>query len=62
MKNISQQKALAIKVGIPPSPLQGEFEQKILAVEAALKNAESQALALDQLFATLQARAFRGEL
>jgi type I restriction enzyme, S subunit len=62
MKNISQHKVLAIKVGIPPSRFQGEFEQKILTVEAALKNAESQALALDELFATLQARAFRGEL
>jgi type I restriction enzyme, S subunit len=62
MKNISQQKVLAIEVGIPPSRVQDEFERRILEVGAALENAESQALVLDELFAALQARAFSGEL
>ena len=47
---------------IPPIPLQREFVRRVTAVEA-LKTAQRASLAdLDALFATLQHRAFRGEL
>ena len=45
-----------------PIPLQREFARRVAAVEA-LKTAQRASLAdLDLLFATLQHRAFRGEL
>ena len=62
MKNISQEKVLTIKVGLPPIALQQEFARRVVAVEK-LKQAQRAALAeQDALFATLQHRAFRGEL
>ena len=49
-------------VALPPIPLQREFARRVTAVEA-LKTAQRASLAeLDALFATLQHRAFRGEL
>jgi type I restriction enzyme S subunit len=62
MKNISQDKVLTIRAGLPPIKLQREFARRVTAVEA-LKTAQRASLAeLDALFATLQHRAFRGEL
>ncbi len=62
MKNISQDKVLTIRTGLPPLDLQREFARRVSAVEK-LKAAQRAALAeLDALFATLQHRAFRGEL
>jgi type I restriction enzyme S subunit len=47
---------------LPPIKLQREFARRVTAVEA-LKTAHRASLAeLDALFATLQHRAFRGEL
>ena len=47
---------------LPPLPLQREFARRVQAVEK-LKTAQRASLAeLDALFATLQYRAFRGEL
>jgi len=51
-----------LKVILPPIPLQREFARRVTAVEA-LKTAQRASLAeLDALFATLQHRAFKGEL
>ena len=51
-----------LPVVLPPIPLQREFARRVTAVEA-LKTAQRASLAeLDALFATLQHRAFRGEL
>jgi type I restriction enzyme S subunit len=62
MKNISQDKVLTIRTGLPPIEQQREFARRVTAVEA-LKTAQRASLAeLDALFATLQHRAFRGEL
>jgi type I restriction enzyme S subunit len=62
MKNISQEKVFGISTILPPLPLQREFARRISAVEK-LKTAQRAALAeLDALFASLQHRAFRGEL
>jgi type I restriction enzyme S subunit len=52
----------AMPFPLPPIPLQREFARRVTAVEA-LKTAQRASLAeLDALFATLQHRAFRGEL
>ena len=62
MKNISQEKLFGIRTILPPISLQREFARRVTAVEA-LKTAQRASLAeLDALFATLQHRAFRGEL
>ena len=51
-----------LRIPLPPILLQREFARRVTAVEA-LKKAQRASLAeLDALFATLQYRAFRGEL
>ena len=53
---------IAFTLPLPPIPLQREFARRVTAVEA-LKTAQRASLAeLDALFATLQHRAFKGEL
>ena len=60
--NINTESLGAIPVPLPPTTLQREFARRVRAVEA-LKTAQRASLAeLDALFATLQHRAFRGEL
>lgn len=62
MYNISMDKFRLIKITVPPIPLQCEFAHRIEAVEK-LKTSHKASLAeLDELFASLQYRAFRGEL
>ena len=62
MKNISQEKVFGIRTILPPIELQREFARRVRAVEK-LKTVQRASLAeLDALFATLQHRAFRGEL
>jgi type I restriction enzyme S subunit len=59
---ITRQNLQHVTLPIPPLPLQREFARRVTAVEA-LKTAQRASLAeLDALFATLQHRAFRGEL
>ncbi|MCX6021525.1 MAG: restriction endonuclease subunit S [Chloroflexi bacterium] len=62
MKNISQSKVLGIPTILPHLSLQREFAARVEAVER-LKAVQRASLArLDALFASLQHRAFRGEL
>jgi type I restriction enzyme S subunit len=62
MANINATEIQAMKIPQPPLPLQREFARRVTAVEK-LKTAQRASLAeLDALFATLQHRAFRGEL
>ena len=62
MANINATEIQAMKVPLPPLDLQREFARRVAAVEK-LKTAQRAALAeLDALFASLQHRAFRGEL
>ncbi len=62
MKNISQEKVLGINTILPPLTLQREFARRAAVVEK-LKAAHRASLAeMDALFASLQHRAFRGEL
>jgi type I restriction enzyme, S subunit len=60
--NINTKEISALQIPVPPIPVQREFARRLKAVEA-LKAAQRASLAeLDALFATLQHRAFRGEL
>ena len=53
---------MKVELRVPPIPLQREFARRVTAVEA-LKTAQRASLAeLDALFATLEHRAFRGDL
>lgn len=62
MANINATEIQAMKIPHPPLPLQREFARRVEAVEK-LKSAQRASLAeLDALFASLQHRAFRGEL
>lgn len=60
--NINTENLGAVPVPVPPLPLQREFARQVAAVEK-LKAAHRASLAeMDALFASLQHRAFRGEL
>ena len=62
MPNISKARLLTVPIELPPFDLQREFARRVTAVEK-LKTAQRAALSeLDALFASLQHRAFRGEL
>ena len=62
MPNISKARLETTAIEVPPISLQREFARQVTAVEA-LKTAHRASLTeLDALFATLQHRAFRGEL
>jgi type I restriction enzyme S subunit len=61
-KTITKEAIRGIKTPVPPLPLQKEFAQRVEAVEK-LKATHSTSLSqLQALFASLQHRAFRGEL
>jgi type I restriction enzyme S subunit len=60
--NINTKEMSALQIPVPPIELQREFARRVTAVEK-LKTAQRASLAeLDALFATLQHRAFRGDL
>lgn len=62
MKNISKAKLFGIPTILPPFHLQQKFADRITAV-AEMQHRQKESLTkLDQLFASLQHRAFRGEL
>ena len=62
LASINMTQLRALPVPLPPISLQREFARRVTAVEA-LKTAQRASLAeLDALFATLQHRAFKGEL
>jgi type I restriction enzyme S subunit len=62
MKNISQEKVLGIRTIVPPIMSQREFVRRVEGA-GILRMAQLSSLrALDALFASLQHRAFRGEL
>ena len=62
MANINATEIQAMKIAQPPSDVLREFARRVAAVEK-LKTAHRASLAeLDALFASLQHRAFRGEL
>ncbi|WP_083501706.1 restriction endonuclease subunit S [Sphaerimonospora mesophila] len=62
MKNISQAKVLSIECGLPPLDLQNAFGERVASIEQLRSLYTSHLAELDNLFASLQQRAFRGEL
>lgn len=62
MKNISKEKVLSMEIGQPPRPLQDEFVERIDRVNLLRKAASDARGFGDSLFASLQSRAFSGQL
>lgn len=62
MKNISQDKVMGIEIGIPDRALQTDFARKFTELRALVGPMREQEKVLDALFASLQHRAFSGEL
>lgn len=62
MKNISKEKLFGIPTILPPIELQQTFADRIIAIERMQDRQKESLTELDQLFASLQHRAFRGEL
>jgi type I restriction enzyme S subunit len=62
MKNISQAKLLRMPTIVPPMEAQRAFVKRLLAMNALAGTCERSAADLGGLFASLQHRAFRGEL
>src|SRR5690606_33061997 len=60
MKNISQEKVLGIEVALPPLALQAKFGQAARGVERMRSDSEKALAESDNLFASLQHRAFQG--
>jgi type I restriction enzyme S subunit len=62
MANINAQEIQSIKIPHPPSELQKKFADSVRMLAAAQSRYRSSLTQLDALFASLQARAFAGEL
>jgi type I restriction enzyme S subunit len=62
MPNISKARLKTTPIEAPPFSLQREFARRVVAVEALKTKHRASLAELDALFATLQHRAFRGEL
>lgn len=62
MKNISKAKLRRVETIVPPFDLQRQFAERVELVERATRAQRASLAALDALFASLQHRAFRGEL
>lgn len=62
MKNISREKVLSLSVGLPPLDLQAQFANAVDRIDSVRSQHRTALVELDALFASLQSRAFRGEL
>ena len=62
MKNISQEKVLDIKVGLPQLPMQREFGRIAYTIERLRQAGEEALFTTNTMFISLQHRAFRGDL
>lgn len=62
VRNISQAKILAYATPVPSAEAMAILERRLAEVTARRTSAESRVATLDTLFASLQHRAFRGEL
>ncbi len=62
MANINARELKKIRIPAPPVNLQEEFARRIQGIENIRSSHEAQLLKLDELFNSLQQRAFRGEL
>ena len=62
ISNLDLKRCARLPIAVPPVDLQHEFEARVDAVMDAAARTESSMASLDALFASLQQRAFRGEL
>ena len=62
MKNISQEKVLDIKMGLPKLPMQREFGRIAYTINRLRQIGEEALSTTNTMFTSLQHRAFRGEL
>lgn len=62
MPNISKARLRTLTIGVPPISVQRQFDRRVTAVNAQRALIERALAADDELFASLQSRAFRGEL
>ncbi len=62
MKNISQKKVLSIPCALPPVSTQKEFAEKARRIQALKQEHLAHLERLDELFASVQQRAFDGTL
>ena len=62
MKNIAKPKLLGISIPLPPLSLQHHFATIVQSFEQQKARLRTHLNELDALFASLQARAFNGEL
>ncbi|MBG1270467.1 hypothetical protein F8S12_30880 [Nostoc sp. WHI] len=61
-RDLGLKRMVGIEMFLPPLPLQQEFAQRVEAVEKLKTAHRASLLEFDALFASLQHRAFRGEL
>ena len=62
MPNISKSRLVEIDIELPPLELQNQFAERVTAIESLKRKHLAHLTHLDELFASLQQRAFRGEL
>ena len=62
MPNISKARLLTLKIPVPPLPLQQKFAERVEAIEKLKASHQRSLDEMDALFASLQSRAFKGEL
>lgn len=62
MVNISKAKVMTVTIPVPPLELQQTFARRVAGVERLKEQHRAQLAELDTFFASLQHRAFRGEL
>jgi type I restriction enzyme S subunit len=62
MSNISQARLLGLKIEVPPIGLQHEYSARVHQIDRLRARYERDLLELDNLFASLQFRAFSGQL
>ncbi|TBG83568.1 hypothetical protein ELG69_05270 [Rhizobium leguminosarum] len=62
MKNISKEKVLNIRIGMPERQLQDDFAERIEATQRCRLKCENQLTVLEAHFSSLQHRAFSGQL
>ncbi|MFT4034437.1 MAG: restriction endonuclease subunit S [Patulibacter sp.] len=62
MVNISKSKLMTVRVPVPPIRAQDEYVQRVELLHRVRATAQAHLAQLDELFASLQQRAFRGDL
>ena len=62
MSNISKTRLASLAIELPPLGLQQEFDERMSEIEKAKRRDRCDGEYLDELFASLQQRAFRGDL